>query len=102
MDKVVRERFCGLERALQLQATEYKRRLKELNGEAGRLRTMQANYIPREVYEKDMENIKKDVEALTAARLKSEGKGQWIQIVPWALTIISLIFMYLNYIKLHG
>lgn len=49
-----------------------------------------------------MENLKKEVEALTAAKLKSEGKGQWIQIIPWILTIISLIFMYLNYTKLHG
>lgn len=101
MNKVVREKFCGLEKALQLQATEYKRRLKELNGEAGRLRSMQTNYIPREVFEKEVEILKRDIEILTASKLKAEGKGQWIQIVPWVLTIISLILMYLNYTKLH-
>lgn len=101
MNKVVKEKFCALEKALQLQATEYKRRLKELNGEAGRLRSMQTNYIPREVFEKEVEILKRDIEILTASKLKSEGKGQWIQIVPWVLTIISLILMYLNYTKLH-
>ena len=45
-------RFAAGEKALQLQAAEYDRRLAALNGEAERLRQMQVSFVPREVYEK--------------------------------------------------
>jgi hypothetical protein len=45
------------DKARKLQAKEYKRRLKELNGEAARLRSMQETYAPREVYEAKVKEI---------------------------------------------
>ena len=40
----------ALEKALELQAREYMRRLDDLNHEAERLRIMQTTYLPREIY----------------------------------------------------
>lgn len=39
------------EKALELQAVEIARRLEALNGEAGRLREMQAQFVPRETWD---------------------------------------------------
>jgi hypothetical protein len=41
----------GNSEALRLQHEEYLRRLRDLNGEANRLRTIQETYVPRETYE---------------------------------------------------
>lgn len=43
--------FTERMRALEIQAREYERRLDALNGEAGRIRDIQATYVPRETYE---------------------------------------------------
>jgi hypothetical protein len=47
----VRSEFRAGAEALKLQHTEFLRRLHDLNGEAERLRTIQANYWPREAAE---------------------------------------------------
>ena len=47
----IEEKFKNADKALELQAKETERRLELLNGEAERLRTMQATYLPREVFE---------------------------------------------------
>ncbi len=44
-------RFEQLEKEIALQHTEYLRRLDQLNGEAERLRDIQATYVPRETYD---------------------------------------------------
>lgn len=40
----------AIDKALQLQASEYERRLEALNGEAGRLAKVLADSVPREVF----------------------------------------------------
>jgi cell division septum initiation protein DivIVA len=61
--KELSERFrlelISQERALKIQTRELERRLEALNGEADRLRSMQATYIPREVYDIKMAAIDK-------------------------------------------
>ena len=52
------------ERALTLQAEEYRRRLSDLNNEAERLRVMQTTYLPREVYESNHSGVVNKIEAL--------------------------------------
>jgi phage host-nuclease inhibitor protein Gam len=49
------------EKALQIQAKEYERRLEALNHEAAQLKDMQAKYLPRETYEVDQrERVKQN------------------------------------------
>lgn len=82
------------QRALELQAKEYERRLDALNGEAGRLRLIQANYIPREVFDAAIKELDKKVEVLTAVNLKGEGKTSWEKYIPWLIMIGAIIFAY--------
>ncbi len=44
--------FREMARALRLQAKEYKRRLKDLNGEQARIASSQATYVSRELWDR--------------------------------------------------
>lgn len=55
--KYIEEKFTNYDTALKLQAKEYERRLEALNGEAERLRVMQASYVPREVFEASVKAV---------------------------------------------
>ena len=46
----IREVLTFTDSALRLQAKEYERRLDGLNGEADRLKAMQATYVPADIY----------------------------------------------------
>ncbi len=59
------QRFVALEQARKLQAIEYARRLDALNGEAERLRAMQATYISRELYDAEHKVVVKQVNELS-------------------------------------
>ena len=59
-ERILEER----ERALQIQTEEVKRRLAELNGEAGRLREMQARYVPREVHDSKIGSLEEKIRML--------------------------------------
>lgn len=61
----IRVENAAVSEALRLQHEEYKRRLHDLNGEAQRLRDIQATYVPRESYE----SYVKEAEAKAAALL---------------------------------
>ena len=63
--------------ALELQTTEFHRRLDELNGEAGRLKSMQANYISRETYESKHEELGRRVGLMETFKANMEGR-MWI------------------------
>jgi len=52
------------EKALELQAKEYERRLENLNHEAERLRSMASTYLPRELYEAKNKEIEIKIESL--------------------------------------
>lgn len=103
--KHVEERFAWAEKALKLQATEYERRLEALNGEAGRLREMQQTYIPREIFDRSLQqqnekfervvsDLKERIEILTAANLKSEGLKSISAVIPWVISIGGMILVY--------
>lgn len=90
------------ERALSLQAIEYERRLTILNGEATRLRDIQATYLPREVAENKFIEITKEINELKTAKDQAQGRGTVITtIVSAAISIgIGLLFLFLQiYLK---
>lgn len=88
------EKFNALEKALKLQAKEYARRLTDLNGEADRLHKMQEQYVPREVFDRVIDDIRKELKILSEWKTKQEGKSQLLQYIPWLLTATSLILLY--------
>jgi hypothetical protein len=56
--------FEGVEKARQIQFTEWMRRLDALNGEAGRLREMQAEYVSREKFDGKVGELEKSIRTL--------------------------------------
>lgn len=88
------EKLKSLEKALELQAKEYERRLDELNGEAGRLHKMQEMYVLREVFERTIDELRKELRILSEWKTKQEGRYQLTQYIPWILTAISIFLMY--------
>lgn len=93
------------QRALELQARELKRRLKILNGEHATLAQMKDTYVPREVYDRDMERARENEQTSAtaqAAALREAGiaatanrrtmvyalVGVAIALVGWAITIL--------------
>lgn len=92
----------GDQKALELQAREYERRLEALNHEADQLKEMQGRYVPREVYEKDMASLREEIKVNNDWRIKQEGQGvgkgaygdifKWL--VPVLLTITFFLIMY--------
>jgi hypothetical protein len=65
------------ERALDLATQELHRRLEILNGEAGRLREMQATYVPREIFDRYKETQETRISGLENFNANLTGK-QWI------------------------
>lgn len=106
------------DKALKLQHKEYTRRLEILNHQSETLTSIQAKYVPREVYERDINasdqrvqfevnnlNEKRDmvykelttkIELLGTWKAAMDGQGQLTKYVPWVLTAISILLMYLN------
>lgn len=91
--KHLKELLEEKDRALDLQAREYERRLGILNGEAERLRNMQASYVPREVYESESKEINNKVQLLIDKQNRQSG---WVA----AISIILTLGMFaLNYFR---
>ena len=74
------------DKAMELQAKEYSRRLDILNGEAERLRCMQATYLPRETYVIEHKRIADDVKNLIEFKDVYLGK---MSVVVFILPIIT-------------
>lgn len=77
---------------LVIQAKEYKRRLKDLNGEAGRLRSMQENYIPREVFDRTVNELNGKIQVTSDYKKEQEGRNKLTQWIPWIIAAISLAY----------
>lgn len=90
-EKLTEERFLASNQALKIQASEYERRLRDLNGEAGRLRAMQSTYLPREIYENQHQNIINQLEENLKYRARTEGKSQGISAV-WVILVVVIGF----------
>ena len=88
------EKFKALEKALELQAKEYERRLEDLNGEAGRLKAMKQELTSREAFDTAMMEVSKKLDILNDWKIKQEGKSQLLQYIPWILAAISIAIMY--------
>lgn len=82
--------------ALHLQFEEYQRRLNILNGEAERLREMQATYLPREVWDNNLLIVRKELDELKAYRDKASGRQTVISGVIAA--VVSFAFLLLNFV----
>jgi len=97
-----------MEKALKLQAKEYERRLEDLNGEAGRIKDVQKESIPREVFDRMIDSLNEKFERkitiLNDWKLKQESKldtkeeskVDFKSYIALIVSIISLIFMYLK------
>jgi DNA repair exonuclease SbcCD ATPase subunit len=88
------EKFKALEKALELQAKEYERRLEDLNGEAGRLKAMKQELASREVFDRTIDELRKELKVLSEWKTKQEGKSQLTMYIPWIIAIISIVIMY--------
>ena len=123
MNKVIRERFrlqkaktkhvkalvslqLNLnEKARELQAKEYERRLSDLNGEAGRIKANQEKSISVEKFDgfinqinQKFDQIAKEIKTLSDASTKDAGKSEWKQYVPWFIaTLMAALSLYLAY-----
>ena len=77
------------EKALNLQAKEYERRLDGLNGEAERLRKMQETYLARDVYNSDIKSIRDDIADLK--KFKDNYQGGHAASMLWITLIATII-----------
>lgn len=82
------------DKQLVLQAREYERRLEGLNGEAGRLRNMQQEYISREVFDREVTSIRLRLTQVEAAMIKADGRHQLTQYVPWIIAAAAIAVDY--------
>lgn len=87
-------KFIANERAGLIDSKEIARRLEILNGEAERLRQMQATYLPREVYESNLQKLVDDIDENKEFRNISLGKQSIIAVVT--SVAISLAFFILS------
>lgn len=80
-----------MKKALKLQRPEYERRLEGLNHENDRIKEVQKDSIPREVFDRTIVNIMERIEILTTWKTKQEGRNQLIQWVPWLIAAVAII-----------
>lgn len=103
--EILHEQIRSMNKALKLQRPETDRRLNELNHENERIKEVQKDSIPREVFDRTINsmNLKSDermkdvldkIEILTAWKTKQEGRNQLIQWVPWIIAIVAIIANY--------
>jgi len=102
----VKQEFKSLNKARKLQAKEYKRRLKKLNGEAATLHNMQATYTPREVFDRTIDELRetgsKRDDAIKTIQLwisNQEGKAARSQLIAIVSIVVSIIAVALSFIK---
>jgi hypothetical protein len=86
-------RFTENETATKLSAAETLRRLELLNGEAGRLTSMQATYLPREIYDRDQralaDNLAQSRRATIIATVSAIG-SLLLLVISWLLPKLKL------------
>ena len=99
LKELVMEKFRAIAEALGKQALEYERRLSALNHEAAQLKDMQATYMPRELYESEILNIRQELKELNAFKNNLIGKLAVVAIlVSMAISIVvGGLFLLINY-----
>lgn len=92
IEKVIELKFKAYDDALDLQAKEYSRRLEQLNGEAAKLKDMQATYVSREVYDAKVKELDTLLSELKISKEVLAAKaGMPMVIVSWTASIIGII-----------
>jgi regulator of replication initiation timing len=99
MLNTVRQDIQGVKDNIVHQERENDRHFAALNGEGDRIKEILKESIPREVFDRTLDSMRVRISAVEAAQIKAEGRHQLIQYIPWILTVISLIFMWLMYKK---
>ena len=93
---VLEEKVKSEKEQKTLQALEYERRLEFLNGEAERLRQMQAQYIPREVFDRTVAELRSLITPIARYVEGQKGKSQLKEWIPWVIaatmTTYSMFF----------
>jgi predicted nucleic acid-binding Zn-ribbon protein len=111
VNKVVRERFRNYDKALVIQAKEYKRRLKDLNGEAKRIKENQDKSISVEKFEGTVnqlhgriDQLQKEIQVLSDGAKKAEGRGAWTErYIPWGIAVVlAIITILLSYFQVRN
>jgi DNA repair exonuclease SbcCD ATPase subunit len=74
LEQLNTERYDTAAQALKIQAREYERRLEALNGEANRLRELEATYVSKEFYEAHHEGIHSEISDLKGKMDKQAGR----------------------------
>ena len=87
--EAIANQFKMNDRALKIQTNEFERRLDDLNGEANRLRSIHTTYLPREVYENDIRQIREDIKSLIS--FKDNLIGRMI-VTAGIVAIVASIF----------
>jgi len=88
IERLMLERHTANKLALDLQAREYERRLEALNGEAERLRNMQVQFLPREVYESHYKSLQAAIQTNSEFRANIAGRQTIVTIVVSAVVSI--------------
>lgn len=91
MERLTEGRFTSSQLALDLGAKETERRLDLLNGEAERLRLIQATYLPREVYDANYSELRKEIVGLNSSRDIQNGRNSVLSGVIAFTTSVLLI-----------
>jgi hypothetical protein len=108
-EETAKAKFLSLEKALDLQAKEYTRRLDLLNGEHATLAQMKNDFVLRVIYDKDMDRLRLQDE--TARKAAEEARVRqdvamatsrrntltlWVAIglalVGWAITLVPQFY----------
>lgn len=93
-DKALTAAFDSQESALQLQAAANAKHFGELNGEAGRLKSMQESYLPRGEAALTFGKLEDQVSDLKTAKDINSGRQNIISVI--ISTLIGLAFLALN------
>ena len=83
----------GMEKALKLQAVEYSRRLDALNGEAERLRQMQATFVPRELWQAEHLRVVVAIDQLNSFRDQATGRQSILAVLISAAVSLFIGFV---------
>ena len=92
----VRELINERDKAKDLQAKEYERRLEALNHEAARLQLM----VTKDLFDEVIGSIREEVTAIRLWRSNEEGKAQQSKWIAIAALIISAIIGVLSLIQI--
>jgi hypothetical protein len=91
---LLEEMILSRDRELRLQAQEYERRLRVLNGEGERIKEILKESVPREVFDRTLSALVTRIENMEIYKTKQEGRNQLTQYVPWIIAAVAIVFDY--------